>query len=135
MLTSDQRGVIERLLLREREQVLAALDQFDRQDASIRDRTGELSLHRFHMADIGTETMEREKEFLFASRDGRRLWEVDEALRRLYRDPERFGVCERCGQDIPFERLEVIPDARLCSPCQGDVEGGADALPEEVSRG
>jgi len=135
MLTSDQRGVIEQLLLREREQVLAALDQFDRQDASFRDRTGELSLHRFHMADIGTETMEREKEFLFASRDGRRLWEVDEALRRLYRDPERFGVCERCGQDIPFERLEVIPEARLCSPCQSDLEGGSAALPEEASRG
>jgi DnaK suppressor protein len=134
MLTSDQRGVIERLLLREREQVLAALDQFDRQDASFRDRTGELSLHRFHMADIGTETMEREKEFLFASRDGRRLWEVDEALRRLYRDPERFGVCERCGQDVPFERLEVIPEARLCSACQSDLEGGSDALPEEASR-
>jgi DnaK suppressor protein len=118
MLTQDQRDQIEKLLLREREQVLGSIEQFDKQEGDLREQAGELSVHRFHMADIGTETMEREKEFLFASRDGRRLWEIDEALRRLYRDPETFGTCESCGRPIPFERLEVIPEARLCTDCQ-----------------
>jgi DnaK suppressor protein len=122
MLTEDQRNQIEKLLLRERDQVVASIRQFDATENDLREQAGELSLYRFHMADIGTETMEREKEFLFASRDGRRLWEVDEALRRLYREPERFGVCERCEQPIGFERLEVIPEARLCAQCQQTLE-------------
>jgi DnaK suppressor protein len=125
MLTQDQRDRVETLLLRERDQVVEALQKFDQNELSFQEQAGELSVYRFHMADIGTETMEREKEFLFASREGRRLWEIDEALRRLYREPERFGTCERCGEAIPFERLEVIPEARLCARCQTEVEAGA----------
>ncbi|GAB3079183.1 TraR/DksA family transcriptional regulator [Micromonospora schwarzwaldensis] len=30
----------------------------------------------------------------------------------------RYGVCERCGQDIPTARLEIRPAARFCVPCQ-----------------
>jgi RNA polymerase-binding transcription factor DksA len=41
--------------------------------------------------------MEREKAFLFASQEGRFLWHIDEALRRLYRSPETFGECHQCG--------------------------------------
>jgi DnaK suppressor protein len=128
MLTQDQRDQVEKLLLREREQVIESLEKFDRDEISFREQAGELSVYRFHMADIGTETMEQEKDFLFASRDGRRLWEIDEALRRLYRAPDTFGTCERCGEAISFERLEVIPEARLCAECQQLVEiGGAGA--------
>ena len=44
---------------------------------------GDLSAYSFHMADQGTDAMEREKAFLFASQEGRFLWHIDEALRRL----------------------------------------------------
>lgn len=134
MLNEDQRTHIEKRLLREREQVVDSLEQFERDSSlSLEEQSGELSTYRFHMADIGTETMEREKEFLFASRDGRRLYEVDEALRRLYRDPETFGTCERCGQEIGFERLDVIPEARRCAACQEVAEmdeAGAGGTPQ-----
>lgn len=126
MLTEQQREQIEKRLLREREQVLESIETFDAQEQDLEDRAGELSLYRFHMADIGTEAMEKEKEFLFASRDGRRLYEIDEALRRLYKDPETFGTCERCGRTIEFERLEVVPEARLCIAHQKEMEGEAE---------
>ncbi|MET7836648.1 TraR/DksA C4-type zinc finger protein [Micromonospora sediminicola] len=29
-----------------------------------------------------------------------------------------YGVCERCGDDIPTARLEIRPSARFCVPCQ-----------------
>src|SRR5438552_14641532 len=29
-----------------------------------------------------------------------------------------YGKCERCGADIPIERLEAIPTARLCVNCK-----------------
>jgi DnaK suppressor protein len=123
MLNDKEREQIERILLREREQAIGLLESFEEQKESLQERSGELSMYRFHMADIGTEAMEQEKEFLFASREGRRLYEIDEALRRLYSEPERFGECERCGGAISFERLEVVPATRLCVRCQGLVEG------------
>jgi RNA polymerase-binding transcription factor DksA len=42
----------------------------------------------------------------------RELAEIDAALERLYRKPERYGHDERTGEEIPFERLDPIPWAR-----------------------
>jgi RNA polymerase-binding transcription factor len=81
-----------------------------------RDSSGDLSGYSFHMADAGTDAMEREKAFLFASTEGRALHDVDEALRRLYAG--EYGMCESCGQPIAPQRLEVVPHARLCIRCK-----------------
>ncbi|MEP7029061.1 MAG: TraR/DksA C4-type zinc finger protein, partial [Candidatus Eisenbacteria bacterium] len=70
----------------------------------------------FHMADLGTDAMEREKAFLFASAEGRAIYDVDEALRRLYNG--LYGTCESCQLPIARERLEVVPHARLCVRCK-----------------
>jgi RNA polymerase-binding transcription factor DksA len=124
MLTQEQRDRIEKLLRRERGDALEALGHFEERSQDLRERSGELSLYRLHLADIGTEAQEQEKDFLLASQEGRRLYEIDEALRRLFRDPEAFGTCERCGREVGFERLEVIPHARLCKDDQELVEAG-----------
>jgi DnaK suppressor protein len=81
-----------------------------------RDSSGDLSGYSFHMADLGTDAMEREKAFLFASAEGRAIYDVDAALRRLYNGD--YGTCESCGQPIARERLEVVPHARLCIRCK-----------------
>jgi len=52
-------------------------------DATLKENTGDLSSYSYHMADQGTDAMEREKAFLFASKSGRLLHHIDEALRRL----------------------------------------------------
>lgn len=124
MLTQEQRDQIEKLLRREREDALEALGHFEERSQDLRERSGELSLYRLHLADIGTEAQEQEKDFLLASQEGRRLYEIDEALRRLFKDPEAFGTCERCGREVGFERLEVIPHARLCKDDQELMEAG-----------
>ncbi len=69
-----------------------------------RDSSGELSGYSFHMADAGTDSMEREKAFLFASTEGRLLFEINDALRRLYKG--EYGMCESCGEPIARARLE-----------------------------
>lgn len=74
--------------------------------------------YSFHMADQGTDAMEREKAFLFASQEGRFLWHIDQALRRLYKSPETFGKCHQCGEEIAFERLDALPHARFCIACK-----------------
>ena len=49
---------------------------------------------------------------------------VNEALRRLYGTPEKFGHCHQCGQEINFERLDALPHARLCITCKEKEEDG-----------
>ncbi|WP_328321522.1 TraR/DksA family transcriptional regulator [Streptomyces sp. NBC_00388] len=46
-----------------------------------------------------------------------RLDDVDRALERL--DRGEYGRCERCGEPIPAERLEVRPAASTCVTCAG----------------
>jgi RNA polymerase-binding transcription factor DksA len=85
---------------------------------------GDLSTYSFHMADQGTDAMEREKAFLFASKEGRFLWHIEEALRRLYRHPKTFGRCLNCDKEIAFERLDALPHARYCFDCKQQEEDG-----------
>jgi RNA polymerase-binding transcription factor DksA len=124
MLTREERDVIETRLREEREDALRAVTAFDAERSqSLQEESGEMSVYRFHMADLGTEAMEREKQFLLASNEGERLYRIDEALRRLYAAPDAFGRCERCGEPISFERLQLVPEAQLCARCQGELEG------------
>ena len=114
-MDKERLKVLEARLLEERAQVLKELGYFDdNYTPTTRAAAGDLSAYSFHMADQGTDAMEREKAFLFASQEGRFLWHIDEALRRLYRSPETFGKCQQCGEDIDFERLDALPHARLC---------------------
>jgi RNA polymerase-binding protein DksA len=77
------------------------------------------------MADMGTDAMEREKAFLFASAEGRLLYSVNEALRRLYRN--EYGICESCGKEIGKARLDAVPYASLCVSCQEKQEKSENA--------
>ncbi|HEX6068390.1 MAG TPA: TraR/DksA C4-type zinc finger protein, partial [Longimicrobiaceae bacterium] len=123
MLTQQERDIVEKRLMEERERALEALGDFEEANEDTpREESGELSHFRFHMADIGTEAMEREKQFLLASQEGERLYRIDEALRRLYGDPEGFGACAHCGRPIGMERLDVVPETTLCSDCQRAAE-------------
>lgn len=117
---------IERLLMRERTKTLRSLGRFQEQSSRTRDSAdADLSSYSFHMADQGTDAMEREKSFLFASKEGRYLYRVEEALRRLYNNPEEFGICHSCKKPIPFERLEALPHARYCLDCKTREEQAA----------
>jgi RNA polymerase-binding transcription factor DksA len=44
-----------------------------------------------------------------------------QALRRMAEGS--YGTCERCTTTIPLERLEVLPHARFCVPCQRTPTG------------
>lgn len=43
---------------------------------------------------------------------------IDHALRKIDSEPEDFGVCEECGDDISDKRLAFMPYATLCIECQ-----------------
>lgn len=109
----------EQRLLEERKRLLHELGQNSEMfNASQQAQDGDLTNYPFHMADQGTDTEEQEKQFLFASQEGRFLAQIDDALRRLYHSPETFGICENCGEPIDYERLDAIPYARFCIRCK-----------------
>lgn len=114
----------EKRLLEERRRVLKELGHYDETFGnSQQGGENDVSAYSFHMADQGTDAMEREKAFLFASKEGRFLWHVDQALRRLYRTPEEFGKCHNCGGEVGFDRLDALPHARYCIECKTQEEG------------
>jgi RNA polymerase-binding transcription factor DksA len=115
----------EKRLLEERKRVVKELGNYTEAFGTTpQSADGDLSSYSFHMADQGTDAMEREKAFLFASQEGRFLWHIDEALRRLYRTPETFGRCHNCGEEIAYERLDALPHARFCIACKQREEDG-----------
>ena len=117
MKKSEQKKY-EKLLLAKRAELIKELGLIRKHslDSTVRENTGDLSSYSYHMADQGTDAQEREKAFLFASKSGRLLHHIDEALRRLRNND--FGDCVECGEPIGMARLEAVPHARMCIKCK-----------------
>jgi DnaK suppressor protein len=63
-------------------------------------------------------SMETDRNFLLRIRDRERklISKIDKTLERV--EDESFGMCEECGEDIEFKRLEARPVATLCIDCK-----------------
>jgi DnaK suppressor protein len=44
------------------------------------------------------------------------LEQLSSALNRI--GEGAYGLCEKCGAQVSPERLEILPHARFCMPCQ-----------------
>jgi YteA family regulatory protein len=122
------------LLRRRREQLVAGIETLRARGLgqSARDSVGELSMYDNHPADVGSETFEREKDLGLVTSHKRQLRDVDEALRRVYQGS--YGRCAGCGLPIGDARLEVVPEASLCTHCQARAEAPTAGVrpPEEA---
>jgi len=111
----------EKLLMKKREEIAEQMQSHkDNVDSTSKEATGDLSSYSYHMADQGTDNMEREKAFMIASKSGRLLYHIDEALRRIRKG--EYGLCFSCGKPIQKARLEAVPHARLCIECKESEE-------------
>lgn len=84
-------------------------------DVTTGEYANENSTYSMHM-EQGTDAMEREKTFLFASREGKFLNYLEDALKRI--EKGTYGFCTDCGKLIEKERLEAVPHAQLCIRCK-----------------
>lgn len=123
-MTAQRLQHYKELLMLKRAELLKDLDDFKNGESSstIKDATGENSAYTFHMADQGTDNMEREKAYYFATREGRLLYHIDQALDRI--EDGTYGNCHECNQPISDARLEAVPHARLCINCKMKEENG-----------
>ncbi|MGA9117008.1 MAG: TraR/DksA C4-type zinc finger protein [Bacteroidota bacterium] len=100
-----------------REKKRETLEELDTLKESMMDVTtgeyvSESSTYSLHM-EQGTDAMEREKTFLFASRGSKFVSQLDDALARI--EDGTYGVCRVCGLLVPKERLEAVPTAQTCA--------------------
>jgi len=82
----------------------------------------ENSPYSLHMAEQGTDAMEREKTFLYYQRENKFLSYLDDALKRI--DAGTYGLCLECIEEpkhlcptcplIPVARLEAVPHSQQC---------------------
>lgn len=123
-MKSQDLQYFKRLLLERRAELLKELDHFKNGQgaATVKDASGENTSYAHHMADQGTDNMEREKAYYFATREGRLLYHIDQALERV--EDGTYGHCHNCNQMIAWERLEAVPHARLCINCKMKEESG-----------
>ena len=105
----------------ERARVLEAIENLRGENpGSIEEETGEETTFDNHLADAATITYDRELEYTLEGSEQTLLARIDRALERI--DEGTYGTCERCGKEIPAERLEARPWAELDIDCQRDLE-------------
>jgi RNA polymerase-binding protein DksA len=109
---------LERALLTEKQRILRQCS-YTEEVMESPEASGDLSQHRTHVADQGTENYQREMASRLKSIESRTLREIDEALRRIAAGT--YGVCAACGGPISVARLEIVPHARVCMKCLRDA--------------
>lgn len=83
---------------------------------SQKDAAGDISGYTYHMADVATDTYDREFNLELAANERRLIYELDDAIKRI--EEGSFGMCEDCKCVITKTRLKALPYARLCLKCQ-----------------
>jgi RNA polymerase-binding transcription factor DksA len=114
------------IILEKRDEIIEQLQNLREQmlDPTTGEYINENSPYSLHMAEQGTDAMEREKTFLYAQRENKFLGYLEDALKRI--ETGIYGICIECIDEpqnlcetcplIPKERLEAVPHSQHCLP-------------------
>lgn len=127
-MEKEDREYFKRILVEKRNEIrddLGVLESHSMKNTSA-DSSGDL-IYSDHMSDLGSASMDREKAFMFASRDGAYLEQLEAAIQRI--EDGTYGICRVCDVQIPKARLEAVPTTKICVACKE-----AEAEAEEKKR-
>ncbi len=121
-MTKRELDRYKKLLLKKKEEVVRAMRHIEKDtlSQSQREASGDLSGYTLHMADIATDSYDREFSLGLATNAQRILYEIEEALKRI--QEKGFGDCLSCGKPIHRRRLSAIPYTSYCIACQAKEE-------------
>lgn len=114
----------KQVILEKRTEIIEQLQTLKEQmmDTSTGQYVNENSPYSLHMAEQGTDAMEREKLYIWAQRENKFLGYLDDALQRI--ENGTYGICIECIDDpqhlcptcplIPKERLMAVPHTQHC---------------------
>jgi RNA polymerase-binding transcription factor DksA len=117
-----------KIIIEERDQIIESAKA--NMDALVDYESGEYvsldTAYSNHLAEQGTDEMEREKNYMFIQRDEKYLGYLQEALARI--EKGTYGVCVDCINEpkhlcntcplIQKERLELVPITQHCIECK-----------------
>ncbi|HJV46737.1 MAG TPA: yteA family sporulation protein [Bacillota bacterium] len=121
MLSKKQLSYLHSVLMKEKQDLISRLQANDHlgiENAMIKESLGELSNYDNHPADHGSELFEREKDNALMEHAEEQLQDINHALNAMKEGT--YGECRVCGDDIPYERLEVLPSATTCVKHSGN---------------
>jgi len=104
---SHFRGLIED----KRKSAMDDVSRMRSQLADAREQAENDTAYSFHMADAGTDAMEREKLYLMIAREQKYVGYLDRALDRI--ETGTYGICKVTGKAISSERLEAVPHTEI----------------------
>lgn len=121
-LTRKELIGFKRIILKRKEELLEGIQHIseDTLKRSQKDASGDISGYTYHMADVATDTYDREFSLGLASNERQILYELEDALKKI--EDGSFGICEECALAISRVRLKAVPYARLCVKCQEKKE-------------
>ena len=112
-------SISEKLYSIKRDEIIEQLQNLKEQmlDPTTGEYINENSPYSLHMAEQGTDAMEREKTFLYAQRENKFLGYLEDALKRI--DSGTYGICIECIEE-PAASLRNMPPctkspARSCT--------------------
>lgn len=120
------------IILEKRDEIIEQLQNLKDQmlDPTTGEYINENSPYSLHMAEQGTDAMEREKTFLYAQRENKFLGYLEDALKRI--EAGTYGICIECIEEpqylcetcplVPKARLEAVPHSQLCLPMKQKKE-------------
>ena len=118
-MTEVDREQVETRLAKRLEEITRTREAMRRSSEGQRD--SELAHVDNHPGDAATELHDEELDEttgILLDEEERRI----EEARRALADGS-YGTCRSCGEQIPAERLQAVPEAVLCMDCQRRFEG------------
>jgi RNA polymerase-binding protein DksA len=108
--SDEQLEEFRALILKKHESAMEDIDAMRAQVEDSREHESD-SAYSFHMADAGTDAMEREKLYLMIARQQKYVGYLERALDRI--DNKTYGVCKVTGKPIAKERLMAVPHTEI----------------------
>jgi len=121
-MTKKELDVFKKLLNKLKQKIMDDLRHItkDTLNKSQKDAAGDLSGYTYHMADVASDTFEREFSLGLASNEQNILYEIEEAMKRI--ESKEYGFCVVCEKKVTKERLRAVPYAQYCIECQTKQE-------------
>lgn len=120
--TKKELNIYKEKLLNLKEDVLSELKEISQDTLmkSQREVAGDISGYTLHMADVASDSYERDFNLSLVSGERKIIAEIDEALKRI--EDRVYGICQECKRPIGKIRLKAILYAKYCRLCKEKLE-------------
>ena len=113
-LTKEQIEELRRILLQKKKETLERIENF------LKDSSLKVSSNVGDEIDVADREMERQRQISLREKESEYLKQIEYALRKI--EEGTYGICERCGEPISYERLKARPISIYCIKCKKKLE-------------